>query len=239
MDATPMADKPHYWNHRERLRRRFLAAGASGLADYEALELLLTYSIPRKDVKPVAKALLKRFGSLAAVLDAPPDALAAEPGLGARSAALARLVKEFIEIYLKEKAQRKDLLSSPQAVRDYARAKLAGLPHEAVMVLYLNAKNELLAEDLLQEGTVDRVAVYPRRIVEGALKRHAAGLILVHNHPSGHPDPSEEDRRLTRSLQDAARALDLRVVDHVIVARAGCFSFAEEGLLEDGAPRTR
>jgi len=225
-----MEDKPHYLGHRERLRERFRRVGAEGLHDYELLELLLTYAIPQRDVKPVAKELIRRFGGLSGVLDAEQRELEEVPGLGPRSATLIRLVKGLHGAYLAERMEHRDLLSSPGAAVDFARVKLAGLPHEALMVIYLNIKNEVIDHEVLHEGTVDRVVVYPRRIVEGALAHHAAGLILVHNHPSGDPEPSEDDRRLTRAVAAATRTVEVRLLDHIIVGRDGYFSFREEGL---------
>jgi len=220
-------DKPHYIGHRERLRERFRRAGAAGLHDYELLELLLTYVIPRKDVKPLAKKLIKRFGSLSGVLDAAQQELESE-GLSSTTATLIRLVKELGGSYLAERMKHKDLLSSPQAVMDFARLRLAGLPHEALMVIYLNAKNEVIDYETLHEGTVDRVIIYPRRVIEAALAHHAAGLILVHNHPSGYPEPSEDDKRLTQAIVEAVRTVDIQVIDHIIVGRDGYYSFREE-----------
>ncbi|MFQ6090170.1 MAG: DNA repair protein RadC [Candidatus Bipolaricaulia bacterium] len=221
-------DKPHYIGHRERLRERFRQAGAEGLHDYELLELLLSYAIPRKDVKPLAKRLIERFGGLSGVLDAEQRELEEDAGLSSTTATLIHLVKELHGAYLAEQMEHRDLLSSPQAVVDFARVKLAGLPREALMVIYLNIKNEVIDHEVLHEGTVDRVTVYPRRIVEAALAHHAAGLILVHNHPSGHPEPSEDDRLLTRSVAAAARTVDIHLLDHIIVGRDGYFSFREE-----------
>jgi DNA repair protein RadC len=225
-------DKPHYLEHRKRLRERFQKkTGAEGFHDYELLELLLMYAIPRKDVKPIAKALIKRFKSLSGVLDAGREELEAVPDVGPTSAVLIRLVKELFVEYQAEEMKRKNVLSSPQAVVDFARVKLAGLPHEAFAVIYLNVKNEVIHHDTIHEGTVDRAVIYPRRIIEVALDHHAAGLILTHNHPSGYPDPSEEDKRLTRTIVEAARPLDIRVVDHLIVGKNGYFSFVEGRLL--------
>lgn len=226
-----MTDKPHYKDHRKRLRERFRKTGSKGLHDYEMLELLLTYAIPRRDVKPLAKDLIKRFGSLSGVLDANHSELEDFNGIGFTSASLIKVVKELCSNYLAEQMKRGDVLTSPQAVVDFSRAKIAGLPHEAFMVIYLNTKNEVLEYDLLQEGTIDTVAVYPRRVVESALSRHASGLILVHNHPSGNPKPSEEDRYLTRDISHAASTLDIRVLDHIIVGKNGYFSFTENKLL--------
>jgi DNA repair protein RadC len=225
-------EKPHYIGHRERLREKFRRAGGKGLHDYELLELLLTYAIPRRDVKPLAKDLIKNFGSLSGVLDAGHQELTEMAGLTATAATLITLVRELGEEYLAERMKHKDLLSSPQAVVDFARMKLSGLPNEVLMVIYLNVKNEVIDYETLHEGTLDRVAIYPRRVIEAALSHHhAAGLFLIHNHPSGHPEPSGDDQRLTQALVEAARVVDIQVLDHIIVGRGGYFSFREENLL--------
>lgn len=223
--------KPHYAGHRSRLRERFLKAGGGGLQDYEELELLLSSAIPRIDVKPLAKELLGRFGGLAQVFDAESSELEAVPGMGPAAAALILLVKELFVACSEARMRGRDLVSSPGAAVEFARAKLAGLPREQFLVIFLNAKNEIIAHEVIQKGTVDRAAVYPRLIVEAALQRHAVGVILVHNHPSGHPEPSAEDRAITRAIAEACRTVDVRVLDHVVVGRAGHFSFAEESLL--------
>lgn len=226
-----MKEVPQNAEHRERLRERFRSAGGKGLSDYELVELLLTYAIPRKDVKPEAKRLIKRFGSLGGVLDASVEHLEEVAGVGPSSATLVRLVRELLSAYMAEGMSKRDVVSSPHAVIDFAQARLSGLPHEAFMVVYLNAKNEVLEHEVLNEGIVDRTVVYPRRVIEGALAHHAAALVLVHNHPSGHSDPSPEDKRLTRSICEAARTFDIRIVDHIIVAKGGYFSFAQSGEL--------
>jgi DNA repair protein RadC len=226
-----MEDKPDYIDHRKRLREKFLSAGPDGFHDYELLELFLTYAIPRVDVKPPAKALMKRFRSLNGVLDASQSELESVKGVGAASAVCIRLVKELFAAYLEERMEGKDVLSSPGAVVDFARVKLAGLPHEAFMVIYLNVKNRVIEHEVLQEGTVDRAIVYPREIIKAALTHKAAGLILSHNHPSGDPEPSQEDKHLTRSVIEAARTVEIRVLDHIIVGKSGYFSFQENRLL--------
>ena len=199
--------------------------------DYELLELLLTFSIPRRDVKPIAKKLISKFGSLSGVLDADQKELESINGVGSMSASLIRLVKELYCTYLAENMMERDVLSSPDAVINFSRVKLSGLPNEAFMVIYINVKNEVIDYTLLQEGTLDNVTVYPRRIIESALSHHASGVILVHNHPSGNPVPSKEDKLLTKEITDAAYALDIRVLDHLIVGKDGYFSFMENSLL--------
>lgn len=226
--------KPHHFGHRKRLRERFQFTGSEGFGDYEMLELVLTYAILRKDVKPIAKELIKRFGSLSGVLDADLKELQSVSGMGENSATLIRLIKEIFGRYLAERMQKKDLLNSPQAVSDFARAKLAGLAYEAFMIIYLNNKNQAVYHEIVHEGTIDKAIIYPRRIVERALYHRASGLILVHNHPSGQTQPSEEDKRLTRLIAEATKAIDIRVVDHIIVGKDGngYFSFVAHQLLE-------
>ncbi len=226
-----MPDAPHYMNHRKRLRERFQKTGAEGMHDYELLELLLTFSIPRRDVKPVAKKLISEFGGLSGVLDADQKKLEELSGVGAMSAALIRLVKELYGTYLAENMKKGDVLSSPESVLKFVRVRLSGMTNEAFMVIYMNVKNEVIDYTMLHEGTVDNVAVYPRRIIESALSRHATGIILVHNHPSGNPTPSREDKALTRDIADSATTLDIRVLDHIIVGKDGYFSVMENDLL--------
>ncbi len=222
---------PHWHGHRARLRERFRRAGEVALADYELLELLLTYAIPRRDVKPQAKVLLERFGSLAGVLAAPEDELQQVEGIGPSASLLIRLVKELGAASLAGELKGRDLVNSPERVVAFARMKFGGEREEHFAVLYLNAKNELIDVEVMQRGTVDRAVVYPRQVAEGALRRGASGVILLHNHPSGHPDPSPEDRALTGQVAMALRPLEIRLLDHLIVAQGGHFSFREKGLL--------
>ena len=233
MNKSQNRQEPHYIGHRERLRKRFEKSGSEGFHDYELLELLLTYSIPRKDVKPIAKALIKRFKSLQGVLDADLEEIKEIPGLGPAGAILIKLVKELFNFYMAERMKKKDLLSSPQTAVDFARVKLGGSPHELFMVIYLNTKNEVIDYEVIHEGTVDKAVIYPRRIVERALAHHASGLLLIHNHPSGHTQPSEEDKRITRTISEATRTMDIRVLDHIIVGKDEYFSFLENSLLSD------
>jgi len=217
--------------HRQRLKDKFLQTSGEGLHEYELLELLLTYALPRRDVKPLAKELIAGFGGLAGVLDASPQELEKVPGMGSSPAVLIKLAKHLSEQYLAAEMKAKDSLSSPQSVLAFARTKMAGQAHEAFLCIYLNTKNEVLKYKTISQGTVDKAVVYPRRIIEEALNLHAAGLILVHNHPSGHCQPSPEDRQLTDSIVSVAKTLDIRVLDHLIVGTGGYYSFAENRLL--------
>ncbi len=223
--------KPHYHGHRARLRQRFLTGGPEALHDYELLELLLTFAIPYSDVKPLAKRLIAHFGSFTQVLDASPQALMEVMGLKEYSAILIRLVKACSEYALKSEALKRQSIMSLDNLVEYCRTSMGGLPDEQFRVIFLNSQNEILAEEIVQEGTVNQTVVYPRKVLELALKHKATGLILVHNHPSGNLTPSAADQELTRSLVKASRPLNLTVHDHLIISRHGYFSLAEQNML--------
>ncbi len=224
-------DKEMLRGHRERLRKRFINTGIDSLHDYEMVELLLTFVIPRRDVKPLAKELLLRFRSLSGILDASVGDLQSVPGVGENTAAMLHFIRPLCGAYLAEKMLDVDVITSPQSVRDYARMSMAGLPEEAFMVIYLNIKNHVVEHEIIIRGTVDQSAVYPRNIVKNTLRHNASGLVLVHNHPSGICDPSQDDIRLTDAIKAAANTINVKVIDHIIVGRGGYFSFVENGLL--------
>ncbi len=226
-----MRTTPHHLGHRDRLKDRFERAGLTGLQDYEILELLLFYALPRKDVKPLAKDLLKRFGSLKEVLDAGNEALEGVPGIGRHAALLFRLVRDLGSLYLQQRAEEKEQISSTRELIDYCLSFMGGLKDEHFAVIYLNARNKIIKVDTIQEGIVNQAVVYPRKVLEKALTHKASAIILVHNHPSGHVRPSDADIRLTRVLQDAARVMDIVLHDHLIVGENRFFSFREEGIL--------
>jgi DNA repair protein RadC len=229
--AKTQSPKPHYHGHRGRLRARFLTGGVAALQDYELLELLLTFAIPYSDVKPLAKGLIERFGSFSQVLDAPPEALMEFMGLKEYSACLIHLAKACIELYLKEEALKRQKIPSLEALINYCRTSMGGLKDEQFRVLFLNSQNEILAEEIIQEGTVNQTVVYPRKVLELALKHKATGLILVHNHPSGNVTPSAADQELTTTIVKAGHALNLTVHDHLIISRHSYFSLAEHNML--------
>ena len=226
-----MSEQPHYLGHRKRLKKRILEAGFDGMHEYELLELLLGYAIPRRDTKPLAKQLIQQFEGLGGVLNAPQDELQKISGIGEHSAVLVKLLRGIYAYCLSEKLAHRIPLTSVHTVVEFAQAKLAYLSYEAFMVVYLNTQNEVLAHEIIHEGTIDHALIYPRRVAESALRRNAASIILVHNHPSGHPRPSEADSQITRVLTKAMKLLDINVIDHIIVGRAGYFSFAEKGIL--------
>ena len=226
-------DRPHYHGHRKRLRERFLAGGLAGFAEHEVIELLLTLAIPRSDVKQPAKALLERFGSLRGVLDAPLPELRSVAGIGEAAAIGLRVIREAATLYLQEASEGAEVLRDPRRLADFWRMRIGGLGHEVFAVAYLDSAHRLLRNgvETLQEGTIDRAAVYPRRVVEAALRRQAAAIVLAHNHPSGDVRPSDHDKVLTRAVVLAAETIGLRVADHLIVSRDEAFSFRKAGLL--------
>jgi DNA repair protein RadC len=224
-------EAPHHLGHRKRLKERYEKAGMEGLQDYEILELLLFYAIPQGDVKARAKELLKRFGSLKGVLDVDLKALREVPGIGEHSSLFFRVVRDVRTLYLRQGAELKDQISSTKELIDYCLASMGGLKDEHFAVIYLNARNRIIQVETIQEGIVNQAVVYPRKVLEKALKHKASAVILVHNHPSGHVRPSDADIRLTRVLQDAARVMDIVLHDHLIVGENRFFSFREEGIL--------
>jgi DNA repair protein RadC len=224
-------DTPHYKHHRQRLKKKFTASGVDAFYDYEVLELLLSYAIPQKDVKPLAKDILKNFGSLKGVMDAHIRDLEGVTGVGEHTAVLIKLVKDMGSLYLKEKAQEKPQITCTRELLDYCKTTIGGLKDERFCVIYLDAQNKITGMETIQEGIVNQAVVYPRKVLENALERKASAIILVHNHPSGHVKPSDADIRLTKTIQDTARMLEILVHDHVIVGENRFFSFREEGLM--------
>jgi DNA repair protein RadC len=225
------ATDDHRLGHRQRLRERFLVGGPDALPDYELLELVLFRAIPRRDVKPLAKALIEKFGSYAEVLSAPYERLAEVPGVGDAAAAELKLVQASAL-----RLQRANILNAPvlgswSALVDYCRSAMAYLRTEQFRILFLDRRNRLIADEVQQEGTVDHTPAYPREIVKRALELDASALILVHNHPSGDVTPSQGDIEMTGRIVEAARTLNVTVHDHLVVGREGCSSFKSLGLL--------
>jgi DNA repair protein RadC len=214
-------DPPHYHGHRERLRARFVEVGGDALPDYELLELVLFRSIPRRDVKPLAKDLIRRFGGFAEVIGAPPARLAEIGGLGEATIVDLKIVEAAGRRLAKGAVAKRPILSSWAAVIEYCRAAMAFSEKEQLRILFLDKKNGLIADEVQQSGTVDHTPVYVREVVKRALEVSATAIILVHNHPSGDPTPSSADVRMTREIVEAARPLGIVVHDHIIVGRDG------------------
>ncbi|WP_310497776.1 RadC family protein [Sandarakinorhabdus sp.] len=226
-----MTDEKTSSGHRERLRARLLAGGGDGFHDYELLEYLLALAIPRRDTKPLAKQLLDEFGTLAALIAASPEALQRIDGLGDGAAAAIKFVEAVMLRSLRTKALDRPVLSGWQALTDYLHAALAHRTTEQFRVIFLNNRNVMIRDELMGEGTVNAAPVYPREIIKRALDLGAAGMILVHNHPSGDPSPSRDDIQMTRAVIDAGRHLGLSVHDHVIIGIGGHVSMKAQGLI--------
>ena len=225
------AAMPHYHGHRDRLRQRFQEGGGDALPDYELLELLLFRSIPQRDVKPLAKALIQHFGSFSEVLGAPLSRLTEVKGVGDSVALDLKVVEAALRRMAKGAVGKRPVLSSWTAVIDYCRMAMAFAEREQFRILFLDKKNALIADEVQQTGTVDHTPVYPREVMRRALELSATALILVHNHPSGDPTPSGADVKMTRELVDIAKPLGIAIHDHVIVGRDGHASFKGLGLI--------
>lgn len=217
--------------HRARLRQRLLGGDTDALLDHEVIEYLLALAIPRRDTKALAKALIARFGTLAGVLTADGRALCGVDGLGETSAAALKIVQVAALRLIQEPVKVQPVLSSWQALLDYLRADMAHLTIERVRVLYLNAKNMLISDEHLGDGTVDQAAIYTRQVIHRALDLGAVAIILVHNHPSGNPAPSRQDIVITRDIIEAGRRLGITVHDHIVIGREGHASFKAQGLI--------
>ncbi len=217
--------------HRERLRARLLAGGDDGFHDYELLEYLLGLAIPRRDTKPLAKRLLDEFGGLPALLAASPAELARLDGLGPGAVAAIKFVEAVSLRSLRAAALDRPVLSGWQALTDYLHASMAHRTTEEFRVIFLNNRNVMMRDEAMGQGTINAAPVYPREIVKRALELGAASLVLVHNHPSGDPQPSRDDIQMTRAIIEAGRHLGLGVHDHVIIGRGGHVSMRAQGLI--------
>ena len=235
LDAAPPptgqdGGEPHYHGHRARVRERVLRAGVEPFADYELLELLLFYCLPRIDTKPLAKKLVDRFGTLGDIFAAEPAQLA-EFAIDQRTLVLFRAVRESGRRLVERKVKNMPVLTNWQQLIDYCHAALAHEKTEQFRILFLDRKNVLIADEVQQRGTIDHTPVYPREVVKRALTLNAAALILVHNHPSGDPKPSRDDIDMTREIKAAAEALGIAIHDHLVIGRKGHASFRSLGLL--------
>ncbi len=218
-------EKPHYIGHRQRLKQRFLNGSFENFAEYELLELLLFSATPRKDVKPLAKKLLEKFGNLANLINADKDKLLSIEGINDGVCLSFFIVRELINRILKQKVVNQNIISSWGALLDYLKSTMGGLRLEQFRVLFLNKKNILISDEIMTIGTIDQAAVYPREIIKRALFHEASAIILVHNHPSGSSQPSKADIELTNKIVEACNAVSIMVHDHVIISNKDYFSF--------------
>ncbi|MEP1229425.1 MAG: DNA repair protein RadC [Litorimonas sp.] len=230
-DTSTTKPKLHYHGHRDRLRARFADGAVEALADYELLELYLFRSIPRRDVKPIAKDLIAKFGSFAEVCAAPATRLTEVKGISEKIALDLQILKAAATKFSKESILSRPILSSWTALLDYCRSAMQFETKEQFRVLFLDRKNRLIADEVLGQGTVDRAPVYPREIIKRALELDSTAIILAHNHPSGDPTPSHSDIMMTENMVKAAKGVNIAVHDHLIIGRENIASFKTLGLM--------
>lgn len=230
-----MNDQPDYIGHRQRLKQRFLLGGGRDMADYELLELLLTFAIPRQDVKPLAKELIHTFGSFAEVIAAPEHKLTALKGLKENSVILLKLINTAAQrlCWQNLASNDKPVLMNIDSLIDYCRCTIAYAEVEELYLLYLDSKLKIIESELIQRGTLSSVSVSPREIVTNALNKKASGLIMVHNHPSGSPKPSDNDLALTHQVTQACALMGIKLHEHIIITKSDYFSFLEHRLLDN------
>jgi DNA repair protein RadC len=226
-----MSSSPTSSGHRERLREKLTLAGGEALHDYELLELYLFRSIPRRDVKPIAKALIARFGDLGGVSAAPVEQLVEITGISEKTAAELKLIQALCERMAREQVIGRPIIASWSALITYCRTAMQHATTEQFRVLFLDRKNKLIADEVLGEGTIDHAPVYPREVVKRALAHEASAIILAHNHPSGDASPSQADIEMTRTLVDVCKPFDIVVHDHLVIGRENTSSFKTLGLL--------
>lgn len=226
-------DEPDYLGHRERLRRRFLLGGGRDMPDYELLELLLTIAIPRRDVKPLAKELIRKFGSFAEVVNAPLEELMLVKGVKENTAAVLRIVRECSVRSSWQSLRGMDapVISDFDAMVDYCRSAMAYQTVEEFRIIFLNSKLYVIGEEIQQRGTVDQVAIHPREVIKSAMMHGASAMILVHNHPSGIVTPSKADMEITKRIKEAAEAVSIRLFDHRIISKSSVYSFHNQGFV--------
>ena len=231
VQAEIKKSKPHYTGHRHRLRERFLIGGESALQDYELLELLLFMAIPRRDVKPLAKELLNKFGSLSALMNAPHATLSQMDGISENTATAIKAVCAIATRMMKQDLMQRPILNNWTRLMDYCHMSMDHETKEHFRILFLNKKNILIADEVQGSGTVDHTPAYPREIMKRALELGATAMILMHNHPSGDPNPSDADIEMTRMIVEAAKPFNITIHDHIVMARGSHFSFKQEGLI--------
>jgi len=226
-------EQPDYIGHRQRLRARFLAGGGKDMPDYEFLELLLMIAIPRKDVKPIAKRLIKKFGCLAGVLNASPEELQLIEGIKENSATMLKIVKECALRMSWQNLQNEDspVISNWDSMVDYCRAAMGYLEVEEFRIIFLNTKLKVIGEEIQQRGTVNNVSIHPREVIKSAINNGASSIILAHNHPSGDTVPSRADIEITKQIAEAAKLVNIQLLDHLIVSKNIVYSFKDHAII--------
>ena len=221
--------RPDYLGHRQRIRRRFLLGEGKDMADYELLELALTMAIPRRDVKPLAKTLIKKFGSFAGVVNASQNELAAVEGVKENTITMLKLIKAAAlrTSWQNLNADDAPVINSFDSLVDYCRSAMAYGDIEEFRIIYLNTKLRLIGEETMQKGTINSVSIHPREVIKSAMEQKAAAIIMVHNHPSGDTTPSKADIEMTKAVARACRLVNITLLDHLIISRSSCYRFAE------------
>jgi len=218
--------------HRKRLRERFTKSKFDGFHDYEIIELLLTYAIPRKDTKPIAKALLQRFKTIRQILDLPTEELKQIDGLGESASVFLKIIRETIAKYFQDATHERKTFLKLDDLAAYIRATIGGRQNEILYALYLNSKNELISAEDLGEGTVTEAVAFPRKIVENALRYKATAVIIAHNHPGGVAEPSRSDDAMTKAIRDALKTVDVDLQEHIIISDDAFYSYRKNGFFD-------
>jgi len=231
MKGKSNIDKPHYLDHRSRLRDRFIEQGINGLQPYEIIELFLTFVIPQKDVKPAAKEAIEKFGSVKGFFDADEKEISQIPFFKDKALALRKFIKEVSLLYYKQQAEKLPVTQSKEELIGYCKAKLGFQPNEEFWMISLDSKQAIIKENLISKGLIDKTPVYPKQVIEKAMKNGASSILLLHNHPNGNPQASEQDITITKAIEIPARVLNISIYDHLIVAEDKYFSFKENKLL--------
>ena len=231
--VTLNRDKSSKIGHRNRLRLRFLKSGLAGFSDYEIVELLLSFLIPRKDVKPLAKDMIIHFGCLKNIFDARMDELMAIDGIGEYAAVGIKFMHAIHGMYVQGVAEELPIFDNVDSMSTLWKTRIGGLTKEVFEIAYLGSDLRILRDGIerMESGTAVRTTIYPRKIAEAALKRNASAIVIAHNHPNGNAMPSDSDERITRTIKIALQYLDIRLIDHIIISATDCFSFAQAGLL--------
>lgn len=224
-------NKPHYLNHRTRLRNRFMEQGINGLQPYEVIELFLTFVMPQQDVKEEAKEIIKRFGSVKGFFDADPQELKKVKLVKDKAITLIRFIKEISTLYQRQLAEEIPLTQSREELIQYSINKLGFLKEEEFWLISLDSKYAIIKENLISKGLIDKAPIYPRKIIETAMKNGAHSILLLHNHPNGNPQASEPDITVTNAIDIPARVLNISIFDHIIVANDKHFSFKDNKLI--------
>ncbi len=231
MNKKNNIDKPHYLDHRSRLRNRFIQQGIVGLQPYEIIELFLTFVIPQKDVKPAAKEAIDKFGSVKGFFDADEKELSQIPFFKEKAITLRKFIREISLLYQQQLVEQAPVTKSRDDLIKYCKAKLGFLPNEEFWMISLDSKQAIIKENLISKGLSDKTPVYPKQVIEKAMKNEASSILLLHNHPNGNPQASEQDITITKAIEIPARVLNISIYDHIIVAEGKYFSFKENKLL--------